>query len=314
MNKMKLQSGMSLLELMVAMTIGIFLVGGAFVVFLSASDSRRTNEDVSRMQENARYALDTIKPDIRMAGYWGLTRELSIIDGYNGTPTQLAALASSDCASRWYIDLANTFFASNDTNPYAATCIPAASYQAGTDVLVLRHAAPQASATLADDTIYVRSDAGRGEVFNSEDGFVNTYSAQAQNHRLVTHAYYIRPYTFAVGDGLPSLRRLVLDEGPAIVDEEVIPGVEDLQVQYGVDDDGDGSVNRYLDPDSAIGGGQVLAVRLWIMTRAPTDEVGYTDSNTYVYASKSVAPADNFRRLLITSTVQLRNMIPVPTP
>jgi len=317
--KIKRQQGMSLLELMVAMTIGIFLVGGAFVVFLSASDSRRTNEDISRMQENARYAMDTIKADVRLAGYWGLTRDVGIIESYNGTATQLDEI-TGDCAARWYIDLANAVFASNDSNPYAATCLAAADYQANTDVLVLRHASPIEAAALETGFMYIRSDAARGEVFEGSTGAANTYSTDAQDHRLLTHAYYVRPYTFSAGDGLPSLRRLVLNSNgtvPVITDEEVIPGVEDLQVQYGVDDNGDGAVNRYIDPDTALGASEVLALRIWVMTRAPTNERGFTDSSTYVYGSRSVtpaAPANSFRRMLLTSTIRLRNLGPVSTP
>lgn len=306
-------AGMTLIELMIAMLIGIFIVGGAVSMFVTATDSRDVNEDISRMQENARYAMDALKADLRLSGLWGKTRELSNLDGYKGASGQLAAI-TGDCADRWYIDLENPIFASDDTNPYSATCLASANYRAGTDIVVTRHVATDTSASLDAGVIYLRADAGQGEVFEGSTGAVNTYSADAEDRRLISRAYYIRPYTFAAGDGVPSLRRLTLSSdgtNPVIRDEEVIPGIEDLQVQYGIDDNDDGSVNRYVDPDTAFTG-QVLAVRIWIMARAPTGERGFDDANTYNYASKSVSPNDTFRRLLLSSTVQLRNRIPNP--
>lgn len=310
------QRGLTLIELMIAMVLGLFIIGGTLAVHMSASSARNTNEAVARVQETGRYALRAVKEDLRLAGYWGLTRELGIIDNYRGTVTQLAALPAGDCSDRWYIDLPNAVLASDDTNPYSATCLPAAQYLAGTDVLVVRYADPVEAPALAAGLMYIRSDAGRGEVFEGSVGPTGTYSVDAENHRLITHLYYVRPYTFSEGDGLPSLRRLVLDRDDTtnateLEDEEVISGVEDLQVQYGVDDDGDGAINRYVNADTA-GSGEILAVRLWIMARAPAPEAGHVDSSTYTFASRSYTPNDNIRRLLMTTTVQLRNLIPVP--
>lgn len=308
------QRGLTLIELMIAMVLGLFIIGGTLAVHMSASSARNTNEAIARVQETGRYALRAVKEDLRLAGYWGLTRELGIIDNYKGTVTQLDALAAGDCEARWYIDLPNAVIASDDTNPYSATCLPADQYLAGTDVLVVRYADPVEAAALAGGLMYIRSDAGRGEVFEGTTGPTGTYSADAENHRLITHLYYVRPYTFSEGDGLPSLRRLVLDDTNSLtplVDEEVIAGVENLQVQYGVDDDGDGAINRYVNADTA-GSGEILAVRLWIMARAPSPEAGHVDSSTYTFASRSFTPNDNVRRLLVTTTVQLRNLVPVP--
>src|SRR5512138_738826 len=67
------QTGMTLIELMVALAIGAFLMIGAITVFMQSRTTFRLNDSISRLQENARFALEALEPDIRMAHYWGLT-------------------------------------------------------------------------------------------------------------------------------------------------------------------------------------------------------------------------------------------------
>ena len=101
---------------------------------------------------------------------------------------------------------------------------------------------------------------------------------------------------------------MTLDTGPEIVDEELVPGVEDPQVQFGIDTDADGSVNSYVNPGSpALAGVEILAVRLWLRLRAEREELGFTDEATYEYAGRSFTPDDALRRLVVSATIQLRN-------
>lgn len=307
----KRQSGLSLIELMIAMTIGLFLIGGAMLIFVTSSDARRTNDDIARMQENIRFAMETIEPDVRMAGLWGLTSITGILDGYAGSANELDAIGG-DCADRWYIDLTAPLEGFNDNNPYSATCLPGSEHMAGTDMLVVRHASTEVATALANGVIYIRTDATRGEVFEGSTPPTGPFAAGAEDHRLLVHAYYVRPYTFAVGDGIPSLRRLILtDDGAGntiIDDEEIVPGVEDFQIQFGIDDTGDGSINRYVNPETAgLITDDIRAVRIWLMARSTRAESEFTNNATYEYASKSVQPNDRFRRLLTSTTITLRN-------
>ena len=97
-------------------------------------------------------------------------------------------------------------------------------------------------------------------------------------------------------------------ERAALNDEELVPGVEDLQVQLGIDTDADGSVNSYLNPGSpALAGARIVAVRLWLRLRTEQAELGFTDNATYDYAGRKVEPADGLRRLVVSTTIQLRN-------
>src|SRR2546430_2076111 len=74
-------AGLTLVELLVAMTIGLVLIIGATQVYVDSSKAYGINEATARLQENARYALSVLEPDIRMSGYWGLT---NVSDGITG--------------------------------------------------------------------------------------------------------------------------------------------------------------------------------------------------------------------------------------
>ena len=65
------QTGMTLIEIMIALLIGAFLLGGVLQIFSGSQQTYRMQENLSRLQENGRFALDFLAHDIRMAGYWG---------------------------------------------------------------------------------------------------------------------------------------------------------------------------------------------------------------------------------------------------
>ena len=93
------QRGLSLIELMVAMTIGAVLIFGATQVFINSRNSYGVNESVARLQETARYAMSVIEPDIRMANYWGLV---------NSAPAAIAAPGTAlDCGPNFANSLAS---------------------------------------------------------------------------------------------------------------------------------------------------------------------------------------------------------------
>ena len=108
--------------------------------------------------------------------------------------------------------------------------------------------------------------------------------------------------------GVPSLRRKSLGAGPALVDDEIIPYVQDFQVQLGADTTGDGAANMYVNPGNEPAGAVIVAVRVWLLFQADQIDGSFTDGRTYRYAGKVRGPFnDNVHRLLVSKTIQLRN-------
>jgi type IV pilus assembly protein PilW len=67
----RLQSGVTLIELMVALTLGLILTAAAIQVFVANKSTYRLTNALSQVQENGRYAMQQLAHDIRMAGYFG---------------------------------------------------------------------------------------------------------------------------------------------------------------------------------------------------------------------------------------------------
>ena len=325
-------SGLTLIELIVAMAIGSFLVVGAITMFTQGQQAFRVNESSSRLQENARLALAILESDIRMAGYFGLAARASVIVNSASTAEPIPAnlAVRNDCEQNWAIDLNNPVSGTNNGFGWGA-CVPNGRAQADADTLVVRRtsAGPTPSDELSIGTLYVQSARfGDGLIFAAgtpSDDF--SPPAGSRRFRLVTRGYYVSRQSFldAAGNPVPSLRVKTLtggSRGPGIVDQEVLPGVEDLQVQFGVDTDpvghaGHGSVNRYVNPGHPIINAdtsaylpeaRVLTVRVWLRLRAESPEQGFIDTREYVYADQFYpAMNDRFRRMVVTRTILLRN-------
>lgn len=76
----KYQAGIGLVELMIAMTLSLVIGAAVIQVFLSQRQTYRTQDDMARVQENARFAFEQIAQDIRQVGYWGCSRRATIVN------------------------------------------------------------------------------------------------------------------------------------------------------------------------------------------------------------------------------------------
>ena len=318
-------AGVTLIELMVALAIGAFLMIGAITVFMQGRTTFRITESVSRLQENGRFAIDALEPEIRMARFWGLTTRAARIAN-RASPTDPNGIGADTCGVNWLINLEAAVEATN--GGYGFACAPTTGVaMAGADTLVVRRAAEDvAPLPLLAVKMYVQSARFQdGLIFNNgalPAGF--TAGDGSQTHALVVNGYFVSTAS-SLGNTFPSLRRKTLRDNGAIQEEEVLPGVEDMQIQLGVDTDlvgqaNRGSIDRYvnandpiLDPlDAAfIADAEILAVRIWLRIRAERTENGFTDTATYQYADRNVGPFnDGFRRMVVSKTIYLRNARP----
>ena len=307
------QRGLSLVELLVSLAIGSFLIIGALTVYTQNRATYISNEQLARVQENAQFALDVIEPHIRLASYWGQTSRWGDIDGVHtaldANPNGLLVPAN-DCGPGWAWDL--EFSITGVNNAYTLACGPDHPAQVDSDVLVTRHASVDTAAPTVGQ-IQIRSSRTRGQLFS--DGVEPNLGGGGaeQTYNLLANAFYVANRSDLFPD-YPSLRRKTLREvggAPVIVDEEVAPGVENMQIRFGLDTDGDNSVDRYVDPDSLLinsPGTRVMTARIWLLLRAQTFETGVVDNRNYTFADVNLGTFnDRFRRLLVSKTVLLHN-------
>lgn len=301
--------GLSLIEMMVTVLIGAFLMIGVMAIFGQTRTTYRTNDTIERMQENARFALATIEPDVRLARNWGMHS----VDAKVIVPAgvQVTCPDGTD-VSAWALDPTRGVQASNDDYAGLVPC-PAFGddWQDNSDVLVVRHASGQPTLPTAG-VVQIQSDRTISRLF---DGGVAPAPAAGTTFDWETNAYYVAASS-SLGADVPSLRRQTVIAG-VLTDQELVPGVEDFQVQLGVDTDNDNVVERYVDADHGLvtpgdaafdDDAKILAVRVWLLFRAGEAETGFVDGATYTYADVAdYAPADGFRRSLVNKTILLRN-------
>lgn len=332
--------GFSLIELMLAMLIGIIIIGGVMSLYISTRNTQRSSEDQLQLLADARFVINTIAYDLRHSGYWGETDlNRSITCRLNdtrckGTSEELA-VATGDCFTTggWYIDLEKPMIASDNASPYTSTCTTKA-YKVGTDVLGVHYADANTVkvADLATGITFVRSNYELGGLFigktiptggafedmkNWENNDRN--NRRSTNRRLMSNLYYISSDTDGIV-GQPSLHRVELQAGPIMKDSVLIPGVVDLQFEFGIDTDSpmDASTNAYvsvaqipLDQSGATNWGRVRSVKIWVLMRsARADLDGITSSQTFTLANNAPVTYNNgFRHYLVTSIVNLRNTL-----
>jgi len=317
------QYGMTLIELMVALAIGAFLMLGAITVFMQSRTTFRITESISRMQENARFALEALEPDIRMAHYWGLSTDTVSIQG-SVDPAAGNSFGRTPCGANGPRVLAVAVGGTNNAYGFGG-CAAFSGAQPNADTLVVRRVSedPETPPLTGAATLRVQSmrSPAPSRMFTGTTIPAGVFNAtNSQTHRLVVNGYYVDRSSTLLGATVPSLRAKVLQATGVIADQEIVSGVEDLQIQLGLDMDPDGddsgSVDRFVDIGDPLADDidvVVLAVRIWIRVRAERAENGFVDTTNYVYADQDVGPFnDNFRRLVVSKTIYLRNARPLP--
>jgi type IV pilus assembly protein PilW len=341
------QRGLSLIELLVALSIGSFLIIGAVTVQMQTRKTFTVNENQARLQEVARYALSVLEPDIQLAslyGYsnipWGIKmmdsdgNRIDALKIYTGEMAPGAGLVWDECGTNEVFNVYLPIQAEN--GQWRMGCDPKGNgWIEGTDTLTVRH-----SSTEKVDPV-----AGRMQLYTDRTHPENSWMIMngdppdtIEDRLKEVRDYFTRTYYIAQDSegrpNLPALRvkQISSEDGEgAWDDQEVVRGVEDIQIELGVDP-GDpdangvidvqngvsvnvnGNVGRYVTPgDDALKTGQVVAVRIWIRVRAEEAEQGFLDQRVYNYASvKDFQPGDGFRRALVSRTIFLRNTRMVP--
>lgn len=329
------QSGLSLVELMISMTLGLLILAGVTTVFVNNNRTRNEVEKFSRQIENGRYAMQMLTDDIGIAGYLG--------EYVPPTSAPTLAAVPDPCATA-IADLANNMVLHVQGYHNASgglTCI--ADVKAGTDVLVVRRVATCRAANPADANCdapaagnpyfqvsgCITDPAPAGQTTspyylldtntaNLTLRKVGCTSGNASIRRYRTHIYFIANNDNA-GDGIPTLKRAELGAGGFTI-VPLVEGIENLQLQYGIDTNADGIPEAYTaDPGSYNGcAGNACVVNWWnstsiqvsLLARNETTSGGYNDVKTYTLAGTTYGPYnDSYRRHAYTATAMLANPV-----
>lgn len=335
--------GYTLVEMMVALGIGILLSMGALTLVSSTTRNFGSQDQFARLQENALFALNDLGDAVRHAGYYGLLFEGDLI-----RPADVARVvettALQDCVAANWAFATNTpieFFANN-----ALGCIPAANYGGG-PLLVTRSAGriPVAPGALRANGIYVQSDPVGGIIFFGDmwGTGAGQLETSATPSRLVLNGavlafapileyeasiFYLRRCSRATVSGecatnadggtpIPTLVRRRLDASsgvPAYVDEPLAEGVERMTLMFGLDQDGNGVAERFTLAPLPAEISDILEVRITLLVRTPQPVPGHNDAGKaynlapgIMFQCNVVAGECRFQRHIYAKTFQLRS-------
>jgi type IV pilus assembly protein PilW len=318
-NANRSQSGMTMVELLVALAIGSFLMIGAVQVYNQSRQAYVINDSIARVQETAQFAMDTVEADLRMASNWGQNSRASSVNGRSevgGDADPLNLAPPGGCGANWALDLLQPLAGSN--NAYTLTCAAEGGVQANSDVFTTRRATV-AAMPLEAGRIQIQTTRIQGELFADGNMPTGFDALTSETHNLLVNSYYVAASSDLI-PGVPTLRRKTLiggAGGPTIVDQEIAPGVENIQLMLGVDVDEDNTVDRYVNPGDPIfipGNAafiplaRVLTARIWLVVRGITPEVGIQDNVNYQPGDVVLGTySDSFRRMQVSKTILLRN-------
>jgi len=326
---------------MVSLALGLLLLAAFIAVLQNCRREFAASESLAALQDGARQALSVIVPDLEHAGFFGFasspvarfTQGGRVIAGSDELrqPDVLHAVApvpalpegAHDCGVNFAVDLEiavqgnnNAFAAGVDARDCAPTAA-AGGARARADTLTVRHASRAQTRPLAGRLqLYSRRLEAHGPASLFADGRApGPMDAESEVRDLEVRSYYI------ANDSVdrrrwPALRVKALTEARGAAqfrDEEIMPGVEDLQVEFGLRDPADPQARlSFVAPDLAgLRDRDVVAVRLWLRICADRTESGYFDVRPLRYADVEFIPSPveaRRRRLLIQRTVNLRNV------
>lgn len=254
------QRGLTLIELMVAITIMLIVMAALLTLFLNVSGSQREMERVNRQIETGRLSIFVLENEISHAGFWENYMpefdDLTVSAAPTHVPTgnvpdpclAYSAANWTEDYKRQLLDLPVQVYSS-----VPATCTDLLTHhKTGTDILVVRHAetclpgTPHCDADVAGAMYFQSSLCGtqKPSSFDLSTGafdqmFLKDCTSASPKRKLVADIYYVRDYAEAVGDGIPTLSRSRFDlVGGTLAQQPptaLIEGVEGFRVELGLD-------------------------------------------------------------------------------
>ena len=348
----KQQYGFSIVELMVAMLIGLILMLGVTQLYVSSKQTARTNTALARVQETGRFAIETLSYSIRNAGYKGNCISLA----------QYRAFPLDSADNRLNINVPITVYKSG------TTYLKGDQQVEGSDGLLVNYTMPGVtyygvetnamkgviktgeapSAKLAkginnyskSSPLIVSSSAGCDVFVNgadkgsyefyqygkeSESRWSNDYRIYFDVLPLVSEYYYIAVNS----EGNPALFRdeyKVIDNSLVTERQELLEGVVELKMEYGIDENRDRIIDRYVSLDDMkqpADWGNVVAVRVYMVVtgdkntvdenitlKLPVDIFPDKDNNFFKVVNGALTVKDKRMAQVFISTIAIRNKLP----
>lgn len=336
------QAGFSLIELMIAITLGLLILAGMLVVFVNTSGARNEVDRMNRQIENGRYATELLRDDIQVAGYFGET-DIAKIRGTPGLPSGMPDPCATSLTERTWpaggtvgVILLHVQGIDN-FNPATSTALDScptikSAVKLNTDVIVVRRVKTCIAGAAGCDAITA------GKPYLQTSLCVNPPTAASST--TTTHALApspnatefvhklkncttnapLRPYViYLYFVGTDNILKRAEFTGTSMGNvTPLVDGIENLQLDYGVDTNDDGNADAYKSaavintlatPAAVVSDwSNVVAVKINLLARNTDPSSGYTDTKTYPAVGISTPIGDAYRRHVYSTLVRITNV------
>ena len=300
------KTGFTLVELMIALAIFGIVIAQAFAVFGAQHVTYTATERSIEVQQDSRLIADAILGDVRMAGYM-VPREAGIasVDGGTGG-TDAICVSDSDP------DVIKDSEVAGALERFAGASL-AVNLGAGANTASLTNSSLDVDGDGNDDFAV-----GRGIIFadgdNSHCAVIDSISASGANSTFQFTPATPAGFSIASADGriTPAVFYAVVGTDLERNGLRLANGVEDLQLEYGVDSNGDGQLTGAevgVDVLDGLDPGDVVSLTLSVITRGDREEEDLQTAGRPAAANRNAGAADGFRRRRVTATVVPRNLL-----
>lgn len=329
--------GVSIVEIMIALTLGMIVLAALATFFASTSAARQELERTSRQVENGRFAIELISDDLRLAGFYG-EYTLNVANASN-IPTvwpSPCSFTDADWKTALYMPIQ-----AYDNGLGAPGCLPG-NLKPGTDVIVVRRTATCEAGVGNCDAVkpnhaYFQVSKCPTETPSTDTvyrlGVIGSINFEKTLRDCTTRAglreYIVRMYYIATDNGLganiPTLTRLEMT-GTSTTSTPMVEGIEEMNIEYGIDWDGDGIADGYTaDPNNyvpaacgalctaQVNWANIVTTRVYVLARNIDPSPNWTDTKRY-YLGRDVnngevvfSPGDAYKRHVYSALVRVVN-------
>ena len=362
------QSGFTLIELMVALTLSLIMLGGISVIYVSTQKTGRIQDGLQQLNESGRFAIEMLSRDLRMSGYYGCSEDDNPMDdagpvvnniggNYSVFPLSAYEHSTSGANAVWHPDI----YSVDENNKLTADGPPPVTNSDmiivrmasllqeddGDDVVITNNVQSQLDDIVISDSsalsngdfmmignceqadIFKASDVNgathtikhetnvtggiNGNYSNNSDSISNVYDSTANVYKFYAVRYEVK--LDPSNNSIPTLFRQVNDQP----EEAMIPGVESLQLQYGVDTGGTLAPDTLVQAHEVTNWSAVRTIKVSLLMRTE-EEFGYEDfdrndfpvtvaGNSFLRVGDYLLPKDDdrVRRRVFQTTINVRN-------
>jgi type IV pilus assembly protein PilW len=323
------QRGLTLVELMVGLALGLIVASALLTLFANASIQGQNLNRTSVQVEIGRYVSELLTEDLRLAGFYG---EVPNSGATYAIPDPCVATANPVGAPNWS---SVPFTLPAPVRGYgdgAPDCLAGLSRRAGTDAIAMRRVASETTTVAAlpagNEQYHVQYSFCETDPAATKMVFSKTAADFTLKNRACTGPNTLRAYVSRIyyvtdcnrcgvgGDTVPTLKRLDV-VGNALVETALAEGVEHLRVEYGFDNDGNGSADEYLTAEAAAAAvpakswTNAMTVKAHFITRSlnKANGSGLATEQTFDLGGTGqlVVAADGYTRRAYTTVVRLIN-------